>query len=471
MKVSCLRLVAVALSLGTCTLAQAQGTYRSPSRWDNYYPVSHIGQEEAGVQETAAPAQLDAPAQVDQLPALAPQPMPLSDAVGDGCPQCQGSPYQQAMSAPCGVAAAPELFPWFGGANVLFMTLEEGRGSYMASGLGSDFYTSLVDPQSATGFDASFGRYLGGGRFGFGVTYFHFNPSEESIARFAPAGTIASANSAYRDISINAGGAGVDTVYNYIDGSGPVAGATGMFIKRDVGFQGIEANLFSFGLMGARRTGYGYGAVPCLGLGNRLGDGRYGFGGATGPLVRARTGRVQVVTSHGFRWFQATDFVESGYDIDGTLGFQSEDLYEKVDIQNNLYGYQFGGRLTYCLHRRLNLHVGGKFGLYGNRAERRHCVGTRTTLAYRNGVATDTICSKSVDNSLATLGELDLGLGFRLSNAWTIEGGYRLMGITGVANAIDSHPTSYSSTADSGQVRADDNYVLQGGYVGLAFNW
>jgi hypothetical protein len=105
----------------------------------------------------------------------------------------------------------------------------------------------------------------------------------------------------------------------------------------------------------------------------------------------------------------------------------------------------------------------------------KHCIGTRTTLAYQTGSPASVICNgnnaDSTDTALATLGELDLGLGFRLSNAWTIRGGYRLFGITGVANAMESHPVSFASVADAGRVRADDCFVLHGGYVGLDFNW
>jgi hypothetical protein len=316
------------------------------------------------------------------------------------------------------------------------------------------------------------GRYLHCGRWGAGVTYFFLDPEKQGRTRFGTVGNIRAANPAYGQISIDPGTLGIDTVENHIANN-----AAGMYIKRDVSFQGIEANLFSFGLMGARRIAYdgcGNGSIFGCNLGHRLAHGR-GFGGATGPLVRAAGGRIRVMTSHGFRWFQAKDFVERGYDVDGTLGFQADDIYEKVDIDNNLYGYQFGALLTYCLGCRLNFSIGGKFGVYGNHVEMQHCVGTRNTLAYQTVDPANVVCNMAntdaSDTVLSTLGELDLGLGFRISNAWTVRGGYRLLGLTGVANAIDSHPTSYASMVEAGRVNADDNYVLHGAYVGLDFNW
>jgi hypothetical protein len=45
------------------------------------------------------------------------------------------------------------------------------------------------------------------------------------------------------------------------------------------------------------------------------------------------------------------------------------------------------------------------------------------------------------------------------------------MGVTGVANAIDSRTVAYNSVADLGQVHADDSYLLHGAYVGANYNW
>jgi hypothetical protein len=55
--------------------------------------------------------------------------------------------------------------------------------------------------------------------------------------------------------------------------------------------------------------------------------------------------------------------------------------------------------------------------------------------------------------------------------AWSIGGGYRLLGFSGVAAAVDSLPDNYVSLASAGQVRADDSYLLHGGYLGLEFNF
>ena len=483
MRTNILRAVAVTLGLGACTISQAQNSYTSPSKWNNFRPVSEKSLTAAQAVEAvkAAPdAELELPAPVP-TPVPTPDPTPdpgptmeptvASEPIGvgvDACQSCQGSPYQQAVAAPWAGSARPALAPWFGSGNLLFFTLENNSGRYVASGLGTDFTTSLVDPSASTGFDISAGRYLDCGRYGLGITYMLWNPGVESVIRLGGAGTITASSLPYNNI-INANTG--NSVYDDIGTAG-----AGVRLTRDLSFQGIEANLFSFGLMGAQRAAFNrcdcnslFGGKFGRGLGLR--NNCKGYGGATGPLVRACGGRVRVMTSHGFRWFQAKDELELAYNVNTVAGYQADDLYENLEVENNLYGYQFGGRLSYCLNHRLNLNVGGKFGIYGNHAEMRHRVGTLNDTAYRNGVATDLIDTDSSDTVLATLGELDLGLGYRISCAWSIRGGYRLLGMSGVATAVDSLPTDYYSVASSGQVHADDSYILHGGYAGLEFNW
>jgi hypothetical protein len=230
--------------------------------------------------------------------------------------------------------------------------------------------------------------------------------------------------------------------------------------------------------MGARRvSSISCPPDPCQdGCPDGCPDGRFdqcnGYGGSTGPLIRPSGARVRVMTSHGLRWFQVRDKFELAYNTDvATPGYQADDLYEDVDVENNLFGYQFGARLTYCINCRMNLNISGKIGIYGNNAELRHRVGTQVTAASLTGAPAQLIDTESSDTALASLGELDFGFGYRVGRPWTIRGGYRLMGLTGVASSTSSLPTDYTTLDSSGQVHADDSYLLHGGYVGAEYNW
>jgi hypothetical protein len=423
-----------------------------------------------------------------------------------------------------------------------------------------------LDPDSQLGYQLNFGRYFGCGQYGLGVGYFNWDPDEEIVDRmYTPENSIPNgggggairasgmpqyhgATMAYwfdNGLAGNAtgdsgagyqlitGAAAPYTVYDIIDGragqsasnggdadadvdgdntnngAGPDflgsnshAEAVRLQARRDVDIQGIEINLFSFGLMGAQRAAYsncgggfggrlgglfsggaggygGYGGGNCGGYNQcqPCGDPcaqacrpSYGFGGAGGPLVRPCTGKVQIVTSHGLRWFQFRDSIDFAYDIDGRAGFGAHDLYDNTSVSNDLFGYQFGSRLNYCVASRVNLNVGGKFGIYGNQAEFNHRLGTQENVAQLGAMPGLEIDYHTEETVLSTLGEFDLGLGFRVADGFTVRGGYRVMGVTGLASAAN-YSRDYSSSASASALHADTSLLLHGAYLGADFNF
>ena len=396
-----------------------------------------------------------------------------------------------------GSVAPLPISPWFGSSSILFLDVEDAHDRRLiyedADQSMSRLWSRDADPESSVGYELSLGRYLGCGRFGVAVSYFHFDPDGES-SRLAPAspGDYQAAMPVWNNISIDpssganpagAANGGDDTIYNYYDE------AAAYRVRRDLDFQGIEANLFSFGIVGAQRAG-GCGGHGLLGMFDKVnrwlasqGGAGYGcgpasscgpkngFGGGCGPLVRPCGGRIQLVTGHGFRWFQIRDSFGFDANIDGTPGYQPTDLFHDVDTENNLFGYQFGGRLLYCLCNRINLSVAGKFGIYGNDIDVRQRLGTRAITSYYNNFPGEFVNSEASDTVLATLGELDLGVGFRVCNAWTIRGGYRLIGASGIATATGSVSQDYASSGPNSRVYADDSLILHGGYVSTEYNW
>ena len=366
-------------------------------------------------------------------------------------------------NAGCGIS------PYFGGFNVLFLSLNNNNGSrnlLVDDATGNSLMNvNRLSPSDRVGFDVHGGRYLANGLYGLDFGYFSYNPDQEQRIVNTPGGSGRATMPQWRDVLVDPG-TGLLPVYDYFDG------AENHRFRRDLNFQSIEANLFSFGWMGARRTGAScnQGLGRGLGFGSRLGlNGAGRYGGAGGALTRGGS-RVQVATSHGFRWFQLEDSLEIAGNINAIDGYQADDLFYNVNVENNLFGYQFGGRLTYALTNRLLFNIGGKFGLYGNDVDYRQRLGTQTVLAYTAGTVED-IESHESDTVFSTLGELDLGLGYRFSNAWTVTGGYRVISACGVSTAPGQIAGDYSTLASSAAIRADDCITLHGGYVGLQYNW
>jgi hypothetical protein len=325
--------------------------------------------------------------------------------------------------------------------------------------------TNEVSPDFATGYDVYFGRYFDCGRYGLSVNYLNFDPSGEVNVDTMP--TYA-AMPHWNEISLDHDGVGgAETVYDIYDN------ASAHRVQRDISVQGLELTLSSFGIMGARRLapacGTGLGKGPLAGLRQALGC-CYGHTSAGGPLERPCFGAAQVVTSHGFRWFQFEDEFEfaSSDANDGYTG--ATDVFYRSNVSNDLYGYQFGGRLVYCLGRRWTANFGGKAGIYGNDVFVQQQLGTTTTNAYVT-TTNEMIDTSDRDTVLAGLGELDLGLGYRICNGWTLNGGYRMLYASGVATSVGSIPNEYYSVGPSARAYADDSLLLHGAYFGTTVNW
>lgn len=456
------------------------------------------------------------------VPAPTALPAPAHEAPAADCGTCNtapiGSSFQRAVSAPwgappahfaggnCGTGAcgpaAPAFGPvplrnWFAGGNIMFLDLNESCDRRLLFDQAMPSTTVLstgdVDPGANVAFEVFFGRYFNCGQHALMVNYFFFNPEEEFAAVDSGTGMLGRNGNVAMDHRISMPNwehamfdVGMDgdpmndlSMYTLFEGNQAYR------ISRDVSFQGLELNLASFGLGGARRAAVGPlgpgGACGSCGTacGGSCGGGAPpapGCGGACGPMVPACNSRLQVQTLHGLRWFQFRDaFQFAASTTDHVYGATADDLYYNIDTENNLLGYQFGGRLDYCLGHRLNVYAGAKMGIYANRAEFRSRLGSVGDPAYVGAqypsTAGQSIVVENSDTVLSTLGELDLGLGYRINNCWTINGGYRLYGITGVATTVGSIADDVANLQAANQVCADESIILHGGYVGASYNW
>lgn len=443
------------------------------------------------------------------------QPIPSGDSYGmhapaphahgaDGnCASCSAnSVYMEAAAAPwdagpigatcgTGIGCSPTvpIRNWFAGASLLFLDYEEDYNRRLifpdAAPATTMLQTNQVDPGASLGFETYFGRYFACGKYALVGSYFFFNPDREEAVVTAPtAGDFRAAMPLWDRMVIDRDGDGInddlgvigDATDNHIYGA--FDSAAQFRIRRDIDIQGFELNFVSFGIGGASRAGLagncGVGGCgpsdpcnPCF---------QSGCGGMGGPMVPACHSRMQFQVSHGIRWFQFKDAFEFAASLaaDG-YGNGPDDYYYNVDVQNDLIGYQFGGRADYCVTCRVNVYAGAKFGIYGNDVDYNARIGTRGVAA-EVGPFYPTMPGEMINVSrnetvLSTLGELDLGVGVRLTNCWTVTGGYRLLGLTGIATSVGSIADDPANVNGGHLNWVNDSFLLQGGYVGLNYNW
>lgn len=425
------------------------------------------------------------------------QPMPQSASPGSPYGAAAMSPWESASVYGSGLAAEhhasacgpegcglapptprPELFPWFGGADLLFWTVSNRSWNrwVLADGMPSNTLLSTrdVDPGSGVGFDTYVGRYFGCGRYAVTFNYLHFDPGSESRSIMPGAGNAYVAMPSWGNIGYFDDLSNPDvSPANYTSMKTIVDGMDDYSLRRDLRFQGAEINFWAFGVGGARRVaplcGSGLGKL----LGQRSqGGGRFGHGGFGGPLERPCVGTCQLALMHGFRWFQVRDDFRFAAMNDPTETY--EDQFYDSRTRNDLFGYQVGGRFNYCATCRLNLGIGARFGVYGNSVEVHERIGDADMPARYQSADPDArvhVRQTNRGTRLATLGEIDLGGGLRLTDAWTVRGGYRVLGVSGIATTVGVLRHEMFSPHLSARHAANESMILHGAYIGTDFNW
>lgn len=201
------------------------------------------------------------------------------------------------------------------------------------------------------------------------------------------------------------------------------------------------------------------------GCGSRFGGccGRGGFGPYCGP-------RCSVTTLLGFRYLRIdedflyrTDF--ENMDTPGT-GF----LSHNVDVDNHLAGFQLGCNGVYRLGRcgRWGIHCNSTVGIYNNRMEVWQRMDSPTDDVIFGSTSED-FDLRYEDDDIALVGEFRVGGSYQWTCNCRIFGGYRLLGISGVALAFDQLQDSYDSAAQVQYVDSDGSLIIHGLQSGIEY--
>ena len=170
----------------------------------------------------------------------------------------------------------------------------------------------------------------------------------------------------------------------------------------------------------------------------------------------------------GVRWFQFNE--DFRYAAFSTNPAYPQLLAYDLATSNDLIGFQLGGRSEICLNRKWSLNVGLKGGIYGNRITARQAFHDENNLHGRINAgpyANQDYEFESTKNDVAFLGELDLGLIYLMSPCWRARVGYRAVGVSGVALAVDQIPYSFHDVQDINRIKSNGSLLLHGLYFGL----
>lgn len=178
----------------------------------------------------------------------------------------------------------------------------------------------------------------------------------------------------------------------------------------------------------------------------------------------------------GFRFFRFVDNLEFATDpTDTVFDGAADELYYTIDVDNNLYGLQFGGLAErQCYQRsRWSLTCGAKVGAFVNDAEAHSVIGGSAGVATinngpNNGAVWDITSDKT---DLAMLAELQAGLAYRVCTNWRLRAEYRILGITGVALPTNQIYPDVRGIQDVQLLSNNGDLVLHGGFLGLQWGY
>lgn len=407
------------------------------------YSVSPVGYRNINDASTPSPS--------DQVPVpVAESPAIISGDYQDalnGTPSCEGSYIGDAGAGCC----EPVCTKWFGGVNALIMTRNHHSGLITAydSTTGNTIMGSCSTNMTYTGgIDTTVGRMFGCcGNTGIMVNYWGLYPQNYTAQAWG--GDFA--NGVSTPISFNG--------LQYNDGTGNQAysnfynNATLQRIEQQLTINSVEVNLIGNSLYGSNVWG---GNNACCGTGGCNGS-RLGMGWGA-----------------GIRYFQFNDSFKMYSDpTDVVFNGAANEVCYHTTTKNNLLGFQLAGGLNYCVTNRLSIYGMSRAGIYGNNvSQSQYAAGTLGDATVAAGpFAGHAYRVSGGTMDLAFIGQLDLGTRWQVSNRWSINAGYRIVGLSGLALATQQVPQDFSNIGIASHVNNNGSTILNGAYIGATLNF
>lgn len=349
---------------------------------------------------------------------------------------------------------------WYGGVSGLAMTRDNANNVWLSYDQ-ADIRERVLNSNDADfdysgGFGFNIGRYFNCGRNSINASYWgNFSNVPEANAYGADQVTGLDTILHFDSLSYDPGTGAA------LIGPGP-GGGTFHFdaerhrVRREYEVHNIELNLLGHN--------YSVGCAP----GKGCSTSQKQCGGSCRPL--------SLGWAAGVRFLRFDEgFLYSSDPNDITFTGDPEELHYGIDVQNNLIGFQLGGRADYCLGGRFNMFADTKIGLYGNRISHNSRIYGSNGNAFVSDAAspyfnTDmNIDSNKTDVSM--IGELLVGGDWCINRCWTIGAGYRAVGVSGIALATNQIPVDFIATVDSlRQVDSNGNLILHGGFLRLEYS-
>jgi Putative beta barrel porin-7 (BBP7) len=415
---------------------------------------------------------IPSPSDVLIEPDTQPTPMPMPSVVAPGAPcnspACGGgqSPitndYQHAMTQSWGDGACStgdcgtnyssgSCNRWFASGGGLIMGRANQSNHNFTQNV-NDYTTIMTSKDAAQdyagGFEVSLGRLLGcNGCNAFQFTYWGIYPSDESSSRMA---------SGYP-----------------ANGIGPVLGSNLNLLGYDNGVNNYTMQQWMTTANGEHelRRSFDFHSVEANFLGNSAAWGLKPNSSNCGCAPRMQYGWLA-----GFRYLRFAESTTFYTDYDDmVIDNDINEFRYGLTTKNDLYGFQFGGQGNYALNNCWNIYGAGRAGVFNNHIQHRQFISHPNSGNYAQittgAYAGQDYVIESERDALAVMGQFDLGLRYNWNCRVSLEGGYRVIGIAGVATSDGQISDNFADPRMAAAIKADDALLLHGAYLGGTFRF
>jgi hypothetical protein len=248
-------------------------------------------------------------------------------------------------------------------------------------------------------------------------------------------------------------------------------------VRSSLEVHNVEVNLLRLGVCGG---GGAYSAVvgPAAGGGCGTGYGSCdscdGCDGCYGGCATPRGSRYSCTGVVGFRWLQLNEDFMFGVDFDNNTTVMPNDgfLDYYSNVENNLFGAQVGCNGMYRIGCKWGLHCNTLVGLYGNDIDVQQYFNSPTGLVQYTVTGEQFGNVRAYKTDVAMLGELRLGASYQATCKCRLYGGWRAIGLTGIALATDQTPVAFLGSSQMSQyVNSNGSMILHGLQAGVEFNY
>jgi hypothetical protein len=191
-------------------------------------------------------------------------------------------------------------------------------------------------------------------------------------------------------------------------------------------------------------------------------DKGYGFGGGCS--------RFSCTGVCGFRYLEFDESFMYGVNYYNTGNAASGYLDYWANTENRLFGGQIGCNGMYRIGCKWGLHMNTLVGLFGNDIDvEQYFYSSGGNVTYTTGEDFDVDASKT---DVSMLGEVRLGASYQATCHCRLYGGWRAIGITGLALAPEQTPIAFLNAAQmAGYVNSNGSMILHGLQTGIEWNY